>query len=295
MKTWYFWSLDESGRDEFERLASLPDHGVLTKPDDTPLSGMSNVGVVLRYQPAANYAGPDQIVFLVRDQTEASVPAAVSLTITPVNDAPRFTSTAPLAVAEDTELVYDAEAVDVEGSALTYALKASPPSMRLDVTTGVIRWTPTNADVGVHTVSIEVTDAERLSATQTFSIRVENRNDLPEFTSTPITRGYPGVQYSYLAKATDPDRNETALLRFAATAGPTGLTVDRLSGEVKFRSTATGRGSSDFDEDVLYRELDESQWREFARASAVEGGPAGWNSGGPNLNRTGQRGQQCAQ
>ncbi|MBI4819399.1 MAG: hypothetical protein HY791_24220 [Deltaproteobacteria bacterium] len=156
----------------------------------------------------------------------------MSLTITPVNGAPRFTSTAPLAVAEDTELVYDAEAVDVEGGALTYALRASPPSMRLDATTGVIRWTPPNADVGVHTVSIEVTDAERLSAAQTFSIRVENRNDLPEFTSTPITRGYPGVQYSYLAKATDPDRNETALLRFAATAGPTGLTVDRVSGEV---------------------------------------------------------------
>ncbi|MBI4819405.1 MAG: hypothetical protein HY791_24250, partial [Deltaproteobacteria bacterium] len=72
-------------------------------------------------------------------------------------------------------MVYDAEAVDVEGSALTCALKASPPS--------VIRWMPTNADVGVHTVSIEVTDAERLSAAQTFSIRVENRNDLPEFTS----------------------------------------------------------------------------------------------------------------
>ncbi|MBI4819404.1 MAG: hypothetical protein HY791_24245 [Deltaproteobacteria bacterium] len=77
-------------------LVSLPDHGVLTKPDGTPVvgtsAGMTNVGVVLRYQPVANYNGPDQLVFL-RGQTEASLPAAVSLTITPVSDAPRFTST----------------------------------------------------------------------------------------------------------------------------------------------------------------------------------------------------------
>ena len=75
-------------------------------------------------------------------------------------------------------------------------ISATKPSW-LDLSGNVLSGTPTNSDVGLHNVTITATDSGGLSATQSFMINVENVNDAPTFTSTPITAATEDVGYSY--------------------------------------------------------------------------------------------------
>ena len=64
-------------------IVSGPAHGTL-----------SGIAPALTYQPAQNYNGPDAFTFRVSDGVLNSVPATVSITIQPVNDAPAATADA---------------------------------------------------------------------------------------------------------------------------------------------------------------------------------------------------------
>ena len=58
---------------------------MVTRPAHGTLSGTAPN---LTYTPAANYNGPDSFTFTVNDGTVDSAAATVSITVTPVNDAP---------------------------------------------------------------------------------------------------------------------------------------------------------------------------------------------------------------
>ncbi|MHB8114452.1 MAG: tandem-95 repeat protein, partial [Bellilinea sp.] len=58
---------------------------VVTNPSHGTLSGS---GATRTYTPAANYNGPDSFTFRVNDGTINSLSATVTITVTPVNDAP---------------------------------------------------------------------------------------------------------------------------------------------------------------------------------------------------------------
>ncbi|MEZ0311747.1 MAG: beta strand repeat-containing protein [Myxococcota bacterium] len=73
-------------------VAQEPTHGTLVLDDSTFV-----------YTPAANYAGADSAVVEVSDG-EKSVTATVSITITPVNDAPTVSATPTLVIDEDTSI-----------------------------------------------------------------------------------------------------------------------------------------------------------------------------------------------
>ena len=60
-------------------------YGVLSAPGHGTFSGTAPN---LTYTPAANYNGPDSFTFKVNDGTVDSAAATVSITVTPVNDAP---------------------------------------------------------------------------------------------------------------------------------------------------------------------------------------------------------------
>src|SRR5205823_4275981 len=124
--------------------------GSATTAEDTPLSGNvsatdvdgdtltyavvagpSNGSLTLNpngsftYTPAANYNGGDSFNFRASDGSLTSNTATVSLTITPVNDAP-VASNASATVAEDTALSGTVSGTDVDGDVLTYAVVNGP-------------------------------------------------------------------------------------------------------------------------------------------------------------------------
>jgi len=87
------------------------------------------------------------------------------------NSAPVIESNAVTTATEGALYIYGVEATDPDGDELEFALLIHPAGMTISSSTGVINWTPTEAQIGEHDVEIEVSDLYR-STTQSFTITV---------------------------------------------------------------------------------------------------------------------------
>ncbi len=99
-----------------------------------------------------------------------------------VNVAPVFTSTELVAVLEDVLYDYTLGVDDPNtGDTLTISIVSGPMWLSLVDNGGIIslQGTPTNSEVGLHPVTLKVTDFYGLFATQSFTVTVTNTNDPP--------------------------------------------------------------------------------------------------------------------
>ncbi len=151
-------------------------HGtVVLNPDGTFL-----------YTPAANYNGSDSFVYQAKDPSAAvSAPVTVSLTVTPVNDAPvalgdAYTTTRnkALTVTVPSLLANDS---DVEGSSLTASLVTPPSNGSLTSfgSNGTFTYAPTFGFVGTDTFTYRVSDGALNSTLATVTINVLPVNTAP--------------------------------------------------------------------------------------------------------------------
>jgi VCBS repeat-containing protein len=113
------------------------------------------------YSPALNFAGTDIFTYTARDATTASAPATVTITVTPVNDAPVLDPIPAQNVRWGNLLGFTAHAgdVDVPADSLIYSLVNAPAGVSVNPTTGAVSFTPTSAQVGVVTFKVRVTDS----------------------------------------------------------------------------------------------------------------------------------------
>ena len=150
---------------------TAPAHGTVT----------INADGTYTYMPAADYNGPDTFSFIVSDGHGGSNEYYVSVTVTPVNDAPTATPIPDRTRADGALENFSISGYfsDVEGTPLTFSAGATlPPGLTIDAATGVISGRLT-ADAsqggtgGVYTVTITASDGS-LSVTQTFTFTVTN-------------------------------------------------------------------------------------------------------------------------
>lgn len=87
------------------------------------------------------------------------------------NSAPVIESNAITTAKEGALYTYEVEATDPDGDELEFALLIHPTGMTISSSTGVINWTPTEAQIGENEVEIEVSDLYR-STSQSFTITV---------------------------------------------------------------------------------------------------------------------------
>jgi large repetitive protein len=189
-------------------LTSLPDHGTLTlNPDGT-----------FRYDHDGGEVRTDSFAYRASDGTSLSPAAVVTVTVTPVNDAPVALDDA-YTVPEHTVLTVTAanritlNDTDAESDALTVLLVTSPDSGNLTLNAnGTFTYTPLAEYAGPVTFTYQSSDGFALSNVATVTITVTPVNDAPVAvadsirvneggTATTLTNGATSV----LANDTDPE------------------------------------------------------------------------------------------
>ncbi len=142
-----------------------------------------------------------------------------TITVTPVNDAPVFTTQPSTEATEDVEYTLELTAEDAEDSTLTYSLGTYPTGMSING--NEISWTPAEGQLEGGVV-VTVSDGE-LSDTLSFTITVTPVNDAPVITSHPNTSATEDVEYTYAITAEDP---EDSTLTYSLETYPTGMTIN---------------------------------------------------------------------
>lgn len=155
------------------------------------------------YTPTANWFGTDTFRYHANDGSADSGSVTVTLTVTPVNDA-------PLAVNDSASCAEDGRATlnvlsndsDVEGSALSASVVSGPAHGTLQLAaSGYATYTPVAAWSGSDTFTYRAYDGAKYSNTATVTITVSAVNDAPVALAdaygiagdTTLSVGVPGV------------------------------------------------------------------------------------------------------
>ena len=172
-------TIAEDGSAEINVLANDtdPGGGALSIIDiGTPDHGQvaASGAATLIYTPDANFFGEDRFNYVIQNEHGGQAEATVTITVVPVNDTPVFTSSPLVEVSADMEYRYLATATDVEGDARTFTAPVLPSWLALveqTDSTAALVGTPTVAEAGEHSVTLEVSDGE-FSSRQTFTVTV---------------------------------------------------------------------------------------------------------------------------
>ena len=158
---------------------------IVNGPTNGVISGFNTNTGALIYTPNANFNGTDSFTFLVNDGTTNSGPATVSLTVTPVNDAPvavnddyRMFRNTTLNVPINGVLSNDS---DVDGDTLTAVLVSGPTHAAAFTLNpdGSFSYTPATNYVGPDSFTYEAKDKLTNSATVTVTLTVVATNTAP--------------------------------------------------------------------------------------------------------------------
>ena len=184
---------------------------------DAPVNGGATPsGTSIRYTPDADFNGTDAFSYRVCDTGGRCDTAVVTVTVTPVNDAP---------VAPPREALTDAGVVvavplgytDPDGDALRCTLAASPSVGAATVPSDCaeLRYSPPTDHDGVVTVRILVSDGTT-EVTGTVTITVNGVNRAPVATDDTATSNGSAVSIPVLANDSDPDGDPLALTSVSA-------------------------------------------------------------------------------
>jgi VCBS repeat-containing protein len=164
------------------RQVSGPAHGSLTLNADGSFS----------YTPNADWNGTDSFTYTANNGALDSNVATMTITVNPVNDAPSVSSSAATTATENAAYSYTITANDIDGDGLTITASTLPAWLTLVDNgdgTATLSGTPTNTDVGEHSVELDISDGE-LIYLQDFTLTVSAATiDPPADDTDPDLRG----------------------------------------------------------------------------------------------------------
>ena len=141
-------------------IGTGPTHGALT---GTPPN--------VTYTPVLNYNGPDSFTFTTSDGALTSLPATVSITVTPVNDRPTADDQS-VSTPEDTAKAITLTGGDIDGDGLTFAIGTGPAHGALTGTPPNVTYTPVLNYNGPDSFTFTASDGALTSLPATVSITV---------------------------------------------------------------------------------------------------------------------------
>jgi hypothetical protein len=192
------------------------------------------------YTPDADESGTDWIVYSVCDDEGVCDTATVTLTVTPVNDAPEAFDGA-VTTAEDTAVEGWLDFFDIDSDTFTATVVDAPARGAVVLTEDFgFTYTPTADLNGPDSFTVETCDAEGLCDTATIAVTVSAVNDAPVVTVGGGTdrTGLAGSPVVIDATGTDVD-NEVATYAWSQTGGAA-VTLTQAGGRVSFTPAAAG-------------------------------------------------------
>ncbi|WP_412470671.1 tandem-95 repeat protein [Halobacteriovorax sp. RT-2-4] len=178
-----------SGATDVDIPAQTIQYKLITAPANGTLSNCINTStystdIICDYTPGANFSGSDSFTYRANDTlTDSATDSTVSITITPVNDAPTLAATQSLSTNEDTVLNFNLTAgSDIEADTLSYIIVSTPANGSLSCTGGTstaCTFIPDSNFNGSTTFTYKVNDGALDSTLATVTINVSAVNDVP--------------------------------------------------------------------------------------------------------------------
>jgi len=172
------------------------------------------------------------------------------VTVNKVNSPPTLLPTNPQTVAENSTVSFTMQATDsdIPAQTLTFSLDPSAPAgASIDANTGVITWTPTEAQgPSTNQVLVRVTDngSPNLSSTQAVTITVSEVNTAPVLANPGTLVVDEGKLLTNLLSAVDTDLPANRISFLTVGGVPTGLTINSLSAVLSWTPTEVQGGSN---------------------------------------------------
>lgn len=214
---------------------------VVTYSLRNPITDMQLSTNTLKWTPTNANVGSNIVTIRATDSHGAFSEQTFRIRVTNVNDTPTITSLAPTAAVQSQLFQYQAQASDPDfGDVLTWQLTTAPLGMSIS-SSGLISWTPTQAQIGSQNVVVQVHDFAGLSAQQTFAISVTNVNDAPIIVDPTAQNATEDLPFSLKLNATDPDGNQTF---WFVVQGPESLNVDMNTGLLSWTPKQKVAGTS---------------------------------------------------
>ncbi len=185
---------------------------------ESPAGMGITVNGTITWFPGQGNIGENAVKVRVDDGTYAAY-QNFTIYVSNVNDVPSILSVPVSHIAQNALYEYSIIASDDDGDVLSYQLAVSPPNM--DIAENNVTWVPANSDVGNNTVIVNVSDGFSFTA-QEFIIEVENVNDAPLITSSPILNASEDVLYFYSVSSSDPDNDP---LNYTLGVKPEGMNI----------------------------------------------------------------------
>ena len=202
------------------------------------------------YTPTANYNGADSFTYKANDGIADSNVATVSITVTPVNDAPAAVDDS-YNVDEDATLTVDgvgvlANDLDVDGNALTAALVVGPAHGVLSLNAnGTFTYTPALNYSGPDGFTYKARDGTVDSNVASVSITVSSTNDGPVAVGDTVTTPEDtAVVIPVLANDTDGDADTLSVTSVGTPAH--GSVVINPDKTIAYTPAANYHGSDSF-------------------------------------------------
>jgi cellulose biosynthesis protein BcsQ len=160
-------AIDPDGNPLTYSIVKGPDHGTL-----------SGVEPNLVYTPSPNFNGPDGFTFKANDGTADSLPASISIMVTPVDDPPTANGD-NVTVKEDTARSIMLTGNDPDGDPLTFSIVRAPTHGKLSGTAPNLTYTPDPNFSWLDSFTFRVSDGKTESVPATILISVTPVNDAP--------------------------------------------------------------------------------------------------------------------
>jgi hypothetical protein len=179
---------------------------VVQKPTRGSLSGSAPS---FSYIPLPNFHGSDVFTYKATVGALESVPATVTITITPVDDAPTARSLA-VTTRQGAEVSITLDAKDEENSPLTYIVVDGPTHGQLQGVAPVLAYIPQKPGYGADVFTYKVHDGALESEVATVSIRVTPSEEDTSCTAAPAGAMTTGGMLLALLALSSTTRGRTA-------------------------------------------------------------------------------------